>query len=125
MARTAIIAAIALFIISGIGVGIALSKDTNPVTSLIPAIFGVLIGGCGLVALKESLRKHAMHGAAFFGLVGFAMPGAMVIKALASGNIERPLAVGLQAGMTVVCGIFLALCIRSFIAARKARQQQA
>ncbi len=39
-------------------------------TALIPAFLGVPMALLGAVALKESLLKHAMHGAAMVGLLG-------------------------------------------------------
>ena len=41
-------------------------------TALIPAGFGALFLVLGLLALKASLRKHAMHVAAMLGLLGCA-----------------------------------------------------
>jgi hypothetical protein len=44
-------------------------------TALIPAFAGVPILLLGCVALKESLRKHAMHIVALLALLGFPAPG--------------------------------------------------
>ncbi len=121
MARTTIITGALLIVLGVIGAGIAVSHGAKPITALIPAFFGIVFVALGALALKESLKKHAMHGASVLALLGSAMPAFMVIKTLVSGNIERPLAVGLQAVMAVICGVFLVLCVRSFIAAKKAR----
>jgi hypothetical protein len=76
-----------------------------------------------VVAQNEKVRMHAMHGAALIGLVGFAMPAYMVIAGLARGD-EFGLAKGEQAAMAVICGVFLGLCVKSFIDARVARKQK-
>lgn len=95
------------------------------VTALIPAFVGVPLVLCGALAMKPNWRKHAMHVAVVIGLIGFlgTVPG--VIKAIqwmAGTEPARPAAVTVQTIMAVVMGIFVALCVRSFIAARRARQ---
>lgn len=124
MARTAIFFG-ALLIAIGVGALLYFDKGKTP---LIPAYFGAPILLCGLLALKESLRMHAMHGAVLVALIGFLMPAVMVAISLAKwmgGGEPRWFAVGLQAVLAVICGLFVVLCVRSFIAARKRRQAQA
>ena len=98
------------------------------VTALIPAFFGIGLLICGIVALKESLLKHAMHGAAMLGLLGTLAGtgrGAMGLGKFFSGdpslNQRSFLFVWL---MAVICGLFVFLCVRSFINARKRREQE-
>lgn len=93
------------------------------VTALIPAFFGIGLVVCGVLALKESLLKHAMHGAATIGLLGAIAGGgrgAMGIGKFLSGdpslNQRSFLFVWL---MAILCAVFVVLCVRSFIAARK------
>lgn len=93
-------------------------------TALIPAYFGLPITLAGLLAmLKPSWRKHAMHVVAMLALIGLLMPGFMVLRtllaAVGGAEIARPAALALQAIMAVACGVLLALCIRSFITARR------
>ena len=93
-------------------------------TALIPAAFGILLLLLGLIALKDSLRKHAMHLAAMVGLLGFlggAIMGLPKLPALLSGTAERPAAVIEQLIMAAICLLFVALCVRSFIVARRNR----
>ncbi|MCC7205494.1 MAG: hypothetical protein IT441_10470 [Phycisphaeraceae bacterium] len=95
-------------------------------TALIPAYFGLAIALAGVAAIiKPAARKHAMHAVAVLALVGLVMPGFMVVRTLiaAAGGAEiaRPAALVLQATMAVACGLLLALCVRSFIAARRPR----
>jgi peptidoglycan/LPS O-acetylase OafA/YrhL len=96
------------------------------VTALIPAFIGLPLLVLGLVAeAKPGSRKHTMHAAAALGLLGFLGTVGGFIKALQwmGGTVpERPAAVRVQAIMAVMSVIFIVLCVRSFIAARKARQ---
>jgi len=93
-------------------------------TALIPAAFGVLLLICGVLARKEHLRKHAMHAAAALGLLGFLGTARGLVQAFAllgGGTVERPAAVTSQAVMAVLSLIFVVLCVKSFIDARRAR----
>lgn len=114
----------ALLIAIGVGAFFYFDKGKTP---LIPAYFGAPILLCGVLALKESIRMHAMHGAVLVALIGFLMPAAMVVIALTKwmgGAEPRWFAVGLQSILAAICGVFVVLCVRSFIAARKRRQAQ-
>jgi hypothetical protein len=95
-------------------------------TALIPAFFGLALALCGSLAFKDSRKKHAMHAAAMIGLLGCLGALAMVAKELVrlvseGGSLKRPIAFGSQCVMAALCGVFLFLCIKSFIAAKKAR----
>ena len=94
-------------------------------TAMIPAFFGLPIALLGVVALKEKLRKHAMHGAVLLGLLGFV--GALmrpVMKLFGEEPFELNMAVGSQLAMAAICLVFVVLCVRSFIAARKSREAE-
>jgi uncharacterized membrane protein len=90
-------------------------------TALIPAFAGVPLLLCGLLALNPGMRKHAMHAAAFFGLLGFIAPLGRLPKTL-SAEPRNNLAVFSQVAMSLLCLIFVILCVMSFINARKARE---
>jgi hypothetical protein len=65
-----------------------------------------------------------MHIAVTIALLGFIFPGFMAIKewlAAGSGPLAHPAAAQEQAVMSIVCLILTALCVRSFIAARRSR----
>lgn len=94
-----------------------LLSESRSFTAFIPAIFGLLIGICGLIAIKESARKHAMHGAAVVGLLGLLGGFGMGIRKVIS---EPGLAAYSQLFLGVVSLVLLIVCVRSFIAARKA-----
>ena len=99
------------------------------VTALIPAFVGGILLIFGLLAFNEGMRKHAMHGAAMIGLLGFlagAGRGAMGIGKFLSGDPslnQRSFAFVWL--MALLCLVFLIMCINSFIQARKRREQAA
>lgn len=109
-------------------VGIAsfvLTGSTHP-TALIPVWFGIVLGICGILANTSDSRRRMlwMHIAVTIGLLGFLFPGFMAIKewvAANGGPLAHPAAAQEQAVMSVLCLIFTALCVRSFIAARRSR----
>jgi hypothetical protein len=82
-----------------------------------------------VLARNDRLRMHAMHLAALLGLVGFIVPAvraAPKVGTLFDGTAERPaaIAVASQLLMALLCAVFVGLCIKSFIDARRARRQQ-
>ena len=109
-------------VLIALGVGSYIGTGRASVTALIPAFFGLPLLLLGLVALKESLRKHAMHVAVIIGLLGFAgtVGGLMKLRALLTGGeLERPAAVAVQAVMAIACFVFVLLCVLSFVKARR------
>lgn len=102
--------------------------NKKSITALIPAFVGVLLASFGALAMKESMRMHAMHGAALVGLLGAIAGvgrGAMGLGKFFSGdpslNQRSFLFVWL---MALICGVFVFLCIQSFRAARKQREAE-
>jgi hypothetical protein len=56
-------------------------------TALIPGAFGVLLVLCGVLALRESLRKHAMHVASAVALLGTVGRGSFpIVMSLVNGT---------------------------------------
>ena len=105
-----------------LGVGAYLITGAQSWTALIPAIFGLLLAIAGGVSLKS--LKHGGHFAALVGLLGFLGTAKSLGKlpALLKGEVvERAAAVGVQASFAILSLIFVALCVKSFIDARKAR----
>ena len=127
MAKVTIAVGILLMIL-GVGFYLALS-EARSLTALIPTFFGLPIFAFGLVARDEFKRKHAMHAAVLFGLLGFLGSFSMGFpkwKMLLSGaEIPRPLAAYEQLAMAIICGVFVIMCVKSFIHARKAREATA
>jgi hypothetical protein len=99
-------------------------------TALIPAIIALVLIACVLVAeAKPALRKHVMHLAATVGLLGLVMSAKKILPAVSEMNwlkndpngiihasSLKPAVMFFSAGLLF---IFVALCILSFINARK------
>ena len=124
MARTPITFAVMLIALGVLGY---VGSGGASVTALIPAFFGGVLGLLRWIGRHERYRKHALHAAAVVGVVGFsgAARGLTGILALMSGNqVDRPVAVVAQAVMAVLMAVFVGLCVKSFIDARRARAKQ-
>jgi hypothetical protein len=111
-----------------LGLGSYFGTERVSVTALIPAAFGVVFLVLGLLGYRDNLRKHVMHAAAALALIGFLGTAARLVPALLkylrNEPIEHPIAVLATAIMAVSCAVFVWLCVRSFIAARRARKQE-
>jgi hypothetical protein len=93
-------------------------------TALIPTLIGLLLILAGALALREGWRAHAMHLAAMVGTLGLlgCLPGLVKLPVLLAGSpVARPMAVVEQSITAVVCLVFVALCVRSFVRARRSR----
>jgi hypothetical protein len=111
--------------------------DHVSITALIPAFVGLPLLVFGLLAFKDSIRKHAMHAAVLIGLLAFlgaafmlgkglldpAVTGAVTFDTTADGwlGTKKLLVNGL---MALISGVFVALCVRSFIVARIAQRKK-
>ncbi len=103
--------------------GYAATSGSSP-TALIPAAFGAALVVLGWLAYEDRRRRTAMHIAAAVGLLGFlgSVRGLLGIRDLVTGApVERPLAVISQSLMAVLTGVFVTLCVKSFIDARRPR----
>ena len=87
-------------------------------TALIPAYVGAALVVLGLLAFKQSLLKHAMHGASLVGLLGLLAAAGRVA---ATGNIKGVGGVSLIT-MALLCAAFVGLCVNSFLQARRRRR---
>jgi hypothetical protein len=124
MAQISILFGVLLTVLGIVGFVVT---DAKSYTALIPVIFGSILELLGvLVLLKPDWRKHLMHAAALVALIGLggSTPGLIgLIKWGINGAVpDRPAAAIAQSIMAGLMLIYLILCIRSFIAARKARQ---
>jgi hypothetical protein len=120
MPSTAIACGILLILIGIIGYVYGLINGNASLTALIPAAFGLLLAILGAAArAKENLRMHLMHVAVLLGLIGFVIPAWRVLSRL--GEITLSAALVSQVAMALVCLIFVILCVKSFIDARRNR----
>ena len=113
-------------ILIGIGIYFFVSTGSSHPTSLIPVWFGLALAVLGLLANSPDAgkRKLYMHIAVTIGLVGFLFPGFMSAKDLIKAHsdnlpLAHPAAVHEQLLMAILCFIFVLLCVRSFITARR------
>ena len=90
------------------------------VTALIPAAFGIALAVLGWLARDDSKRKLVMHIAVTVGLAG--LIGALIrpIRAFSAGA-SLNFAIIMQLTMAATLGVFVTLCVRSFVNARRAR----
>lgn len=120
MAKLTIIFGAALILL-GVGAYFIAPADARSVTAFIPAFVGAPILVCGLLALKPSLRKGAMHVAVAIGGLGLIASFSRIVTLLTRGeSIQLNLATGVQLAMAGLTGAFVVLCVQSFMRARKA-----
>ncbi len=99
----------------------ALGASAQSVTSLIPAFVGALMLVGALVANKN--HAAGMHIAVLFSLLG-ALAG--LGRLFSSGSLDFSQAsTRLISVMTIICVVYTVLAVRSFIAARRARDAEA
>lgn len=105
--------------------GFILTGSEHP-TALIPLGFGTFFELFGALALSPKFRKHAMHAAAALALIGVlgAFPGVIGgIKWLMGTPPAQPAAVYSKVLMFLLCAMLEALCVNSFIQARRNRER--
>jgi hypothetical protein len=121
MGKLTVVFGAVLVVIGAVGFEATGSKAP---TALIPALIGLLLAIAGILALKPERRMVWMHVAVTVGLLGFlgTIPGVIGIVKMAMGQaVPRPNATIEQFATWVICLIYVVMCVRSFIAARKAR----
>jgi hypothetical protein len=96
-------------------------------TALIPAYFGLVIAIAGALAITENVKRRMlwMHIAVTVGLLGFLGAASQAIREYVGAHgapLAHPEAVKAQAAMAGICLVFVGLCVRSFIAARRGRK---
>ncbi len=109
-----------ILIVLGLAAYFGLGRES--VTALIPTFFGVPVLVLGLLAGRDTLRRHVMHGAAALGVVAFLGTASGLVKgvrAIGGADLARPEAVAVQSAMALLSAAFVTLCVRSFIHARR------
>jgi hypothetical protein len=122
MAKVTLIFAVLLVIL---GLAGYLDTGSQYPTALIPTWFGLALGVFGYLAMSpsESRRKLFMHVNVTIGLLGF-IGGAVeavrgYLHAQAAGVEANPVALASKVTMAGLMLIYVVLCVRSFIAARR------
>jgi amino acid permease len=111
-----------------IAIGVSGYYNTGSIhpTALIPAYIGAALGVCGFLAITEDAKRRMlwMHIAAVVGVLGLlgTIMGAVDTIRMSFGTMfPHPVAVIEKGATFLVCLIFVAFCVRSFIYARRAR----
>ena len=120
-------------------VGVVGYVQTHFWHALIPVVLGVLLILLGLVANTSDPKRRmmAMHIAVTISLLGFlgTIPGLIAIAGFVTGSHQsssseqaqvgtlfvHKMAAEVQSATCILCLVFVLLCVRSFIAARRAR----
>jgi hypothetical protein len=123
MAKVTVLFGILLILLGG--AGFMLTGQKFP-TSLIPSAFGVLLVTFGSLAENPDPKRRMlfMHIAVTIGLLGFlaTAPALVQVVELFKGKLfPYPAAVEEKAAMSALLLIYVVLCVRSFIAARRSR----
>ncbi len=110
-----------------LGLGFYFGTGSEHVTALIPAFVGlpVFILGCVACCGGEGARKHAAHFAVLLTTIGALAGLGRGIMAIVKASAEKPVntaAVAATLGMAALCIIHVIFSVRSFKAARKARE---
>jgi hypothetical protein len=113
------------FLLVAISAGFYFAMNPHESAALHPAGIGVLLILCGALANTENPKRRMlwMHIAVTLGLIAFLTTGIRVAIALAHGtaSIVNMLAFDERLAIAIVSLVYVALCVRSFIAARRAR----
>jgi hypothetical protein len=100
-----------------IGLGGYYFADAKQPMALIPAVLGIAMFVCGMVAAQGAMRMLAIHVAALIGVIGFVGPLIALFEDTA--NTAAVLAKGLTSAL---CLMFVLTCVNSFLEVRRARK---
>lgn len=117
MANTTMGIAAALIVTGVVGY---VATDRQSATALIPAFLGLLLLALGWLARNEGSRKHAMHAVSVLALLGLVGTIGGLIRLLGGTTTPAAISQGLTA---ILSGALLALCVKSFLDARRRRAQ--
>lgn len=123
MAKLTIMFGVVLILLGLVGF---FASPLHAPTALIPSIVGLILAILGFVALTDDAKKRMlfMHIAVTIGLLGFLGTAKSIfdyIQMIRGVQFAHPIAVEEKAAMSVLLLVFVVLCVRSFIAARRAR----
>jgi len=92
-------------------------------TALIPLWIGLLLGIFGILAISpsESRRKVFMHINVTIGTLGLVATIVEIIRTLLSSKPVDQAAMASKVSLGVLLLAYVAVCVRSFIAARRGR----
>ncbi len=102
-------------LLAALGIGNFVVSGMSQLTALTPALFGLLIGILGVVALQSRSRgphHNALFGAILLAVLGFlgSLGGLWQLFTLVSGGqVAQPMAVMIQSVIGLSCILFVAL----------------
>ena len=109
-----------------VSLGFWIAMGRTETAALHPAGVGLLLILCGALANTDNPKKRMlwMHIAVTFGLIGFLITGIRAAIELAKGTAMSINPAGFEERVVValICLVYVALCVRSFIAARRSRK---
>jgi hypothetical protein len=110
-----------------IGISFYVGTGRASMTALIPAFLGLPILICGVLALQERYRKHAMHAAVMLALLAFlgSLRAVPQLPQLIEGTAARPSAIIAQLLTAVLSLTYVVLGVKSFVDVRRARKRAA
>jgi multisubunit Na+/H+ antiporter MnhF subunit len=125
MARITILFGVVLILLGGFGY---VATGSHFPTALIPAYIGIVLAICGFFAHTPETKRRMlfMHIAVTIGLLGFLGTAKSIVDFIEMANgrqFPHPSAVEEKAAMAVLLLVFVVMCVRSFIAARRARSE--
>ena len=90
-------------------------------TALIPTWIGLALGIFGFFAISpnESRRKLFMHINVTIGLLGFLGTVVEIVRSFVAAISPDPIALAAKITLAVLLLVYVLLCVRSFIAARR------
>lgn len=124
MAKVTLVFAILLIALGLFGF---IGTGSQHYTALIPTWIGLILGIFGVLSLSPnpSRRKLFMHinvTVATLGAIGAAVEIIRsTLHAHAAGTVADPIATNAKMALAFLLLIYVVLCVRSFVAARKAR----
>jgi len=121
MAKLTIVFGILLIVVGAWGF---VGTGSEHPTALIPAYFGLALLISGALASSNDAKRRMlwMHVAVTVGLLGFIGAAIQAIREYLAAHgapLAHPIAVEAQTAMAGICLVFVLLCVRSFIAARR------
>jgi hypothetical protein len=125
MARVTIVFGVLLIILGLVGFW---GTGSIHYTALIPTWWGLALcaGGALAISPSEKRRKIFMHINVTVGLLGFLGAAGSALHEYTSARSQgigpNPIALGSQLTMAILLLIYVNLCVRSFIKARRSRQ---
>lgn len=121
MAKVTLVFAVLLI---ALGLGGYLGTGSQHPTALIPMWVGLALGVFGALAISpsEGRRKLFMHINVTIGLLGFIGTAVEIVRSSMSSKPADAIAMGSKYTLAGLLLLYVILCVRSFIAARRARK---